>query len=104
MNFYRFSRNAQADLGTIWDHIAIQNGAPEAADRLLVRFYEEFRLLGSHPLMGCIRKEFGRDLRSIPVGDYLIFYRPLKSGVEIVRVLHGAQNLGRLFGSRRQRV
>lgn len=26
-----------------------------------------------------------------PVGNYLILYRPIEAGVEIVRVLHGAR-------------
>jgi plasmid stabilization system protein ParE len=34
---------------------------------------------------------------SFPHGGYLIFYRPLPDGVEIVRIIHGARNLSRLF-------
>ncbi|MGA2658546.1 MAG: type II toxin-antitoxin system RelE/ParE family toxin [Verrucomicrobiota bacterium] len=29
--------------------------------------------------------------------NYLIFYRPVTEGIEIVRVLHGARNLDALF-------
>jgi len=36
-------------------------------------------------------------LRSFPVGSYVIFYRPMENGVEIVRVLHGARDLPPLF-------
>jgi toxin ParE1/3/4 len=36
-------------------------------------------------------------LRSFPVKNYVIFYRPLEDGIEIVRVLHGAQDLPPLF-------
>jgi toxin ParE1/3/4 len=27
------------------------------------------------------------------VGNYLIFYRPISDGIEIVRVLHGARDI-----------
>jgi toxin ParE1/3/4 len=30
-------------------------------------------------------------------GKYLIFYRPIKNGIEVVRVLHGARNLKKVF-------
>jgi toxin ParE1/3/4 len=36
-------------------------------------------------------------LRSLSVGNYLIFYRPLADGIEIVRVLHGARDIDSLF-------
>ena len=35
----------------------------------------------------------GSDIRSMPVGRYVIFYLPLPSGIEIVRVLHGARDI-----------
>ncbi|MGY4499466.1 plasmid stabilization system protein ParE [Bradyrhizobium sp. GM24.11] len=34
------------------------------------------------------------DLRSFPVGNYVIFYVPLSDGVEIIRVMHGRQDIG----------
>jgi toxin ParE1/3/4 len=43
--------------------------------------------------MGRSRLELAPDLRSFPVGQYVIFYLPLPKGVEIVRVLHGARDI-----------
>ena len=42
--------------------------------------------------MGCVHPELRPGLRSFPHGDYLIFYRPLRDGVSIVRVLHGSRD------------
>jgi toxin ParE1/3/4 len=42
--------------------------------------------------MGRSRPELAPNLRSFPVGQYVIFYLPLAKGVEIVRVLHGARD------------
>jgi len=32
-------------------------------------------------------------LRSFPVGSYIIFYVPVPDGIEIVRVMHGRQDI-----------
>ncbi|NES81639.1 MAG: type II toxin-antitoxin system RelE/ParE family toxin [Moorea sp. SIO2B7] len=37
-------------------------------------------------------------LRSFPIDDYLIFYRPLDNGIEILRVISGYRDLEKLFG------
>ena len=31
--------------------------------------------------------------RSFPLGNHLIFYRPIDDGIELVRVLHGARDI-----------
>jgi toxin ParE1/3/4 len=47
--------------------------------------------------MGRERPELLADLRSFPVGRYVIFYLPRPHGIEVVRVLHGARDLKPLF-------
>ncbi|MFM6138177.1 MAG: type II toxin-antitoxin system RelE/ParE family toxin [Cuspidothrix sp.] len=37
-------------------------------------------------------------MRYFPVGNYLILYREIKDGIEIVRVVHGARHLPDVFG------
>jgi len=44
-----------------------------------------------------MREDLAPSLRSFPVGNYLIFYRPITDGVEVVRMLHGARELRRIF-------
>lgn len=41
--------------------------------------------------MGVARPEVRADLRTFPVGNYLILYRQTEDGAEIVRVVHGAR-------------
>ncbi|WP_281405649.1 type II toxin-antitoxin system RelE/ParE family toxin [Mesorhizobium sp. B2-4-19] len=43
------------------------------------------------PGMGIARPEVRADLRTFPAGNYLILYRQIGDGVEIVRVIHGAR-------------
>ncbi|MEH2305596.1 type II toxin-antitoxin system RelE/ParE family toxin [Nostoc sp.] len=36
-------------------------------------------------------------MRSFPVKNYLIFYRPIDEGIEILPILHGLQDIETVF-------
>jgi toxin ParE1/3/4 len=93
----RRTRDARADVAGIWRHIAIDNF--DAAERWLATLDAKIKLLAEFPGMGPMRDEFSPGLQSYPVGKYLIFYRKMKGGIEIIRVLHGARNLPEIFGA-----
>ena len=86
---------AEADLDDIWLYIAQDN--PDAADRLLDRIDEQCRTLAQFPKMGKSRDELTPDLRSFPVGKYLVFYLAIDEGIEVVRVLSGMRDIDALF-------
>ena len=86
---------AENDLEEIWWFIA--QDSPHNADRFLDRIQERCLALAGFPKMGVSREELKPDLRSQPVGNYLIFYFPLEDGIDIVRVLHGSRDIERLF-------
>jgi toxin ParE1/3/4 len=48
--------------------------------------------------MGRPRDELAVGLRSLPVGDYLVFYRSGKDGIEVARILSGYRDLDAIFG------
>ena len=50
-------------------------------------------MLVQSPLAGRERPELRNDLRSFPIGNYIIFYRPLPDGVQVVRVMNGRQDI-----------
>ena len=54
-------------------------------------------MLAEMPESGRQREKLAPELRSFAVGNYVIFYRPIENGVEIVRVLHGARDLPPVF-------
>jgi toxin ParE1/3/4 len=87
----RRANGADNDLDEIWTNIAIDSIA--AADRLIDRLEAAEDRLGDFPELGRLRDDIAADLRSWPVGDYLILYRVDREGVLIVRVLHGARDL-----------
>ena len=50
-----------------------------------------------HPLAAEARPDLAPGLRASPVGNYVIFYRPIHDGIEVVRVLHGARDIPAVF-------
>lgn len=86
---------AQNDIDDIWHYIADDN--VNAADNWLDKLDEQFRLLTLQPLMGRARDELAVGVRSFPLGRYVIFYLPLPNGIDVVRVLHSAQDVPALF-------
>ena len=89
---------AERDLVSIGSYIPADN--PDAADRLLATFQEKFERLAEFPRMGQSRPELAPSIHSYPIGNYLVFYLPLPDGIDVVRVLHGARNLRRIFRRR----
>jgi toxin ParE1/3/4 len=95
MNQYRVSDAARSDLDEIWSYIAQDN--MDAADRFIRAIVSRFPRLAAMPHLGREREELAARLRSFPVGNYVIFYRPMENAVEMVRVLHGARDFPPLF-------
>jgi toxin ParE1/3/4 len=93
----RLERTAASRLDylEIFLYVAEQN--LPAAESLLRTFDDTLEKLADMPGMGRARPELGRDARSFPVGNYLIIYRPVVDGIHLLRVVHGARNLRRLF-------
>ena len=82
---------ADQDLEGIWFFIAQDNEI--AADRLLDTLNNALHLLADNPHMGPARPDIAKDLRYHPVGSYLLLYRLIEGGIELVRVVHGARDL-----------
>jgi len=80
---------AETDLVEIWQFIA----RDDPRDRQLDRIDAQCRVLAANPRLGRLRPEIAPDARAWVVGRYLILYRALDDGVEIVRVVHGARAL-----------
>ena len=94
---YRKSPEAEADLIKIWRWIAEQSQDRGTATRFIDKLHGTMGLLADVPGMGRQRPDLAPNLRGFPVGRYLIFYREISSGVEIVRVLTGERDLKQIF-------
>ncbi len=95
MSNYFLSLQAERDLEDINDYIAQIN--PEAANRLLKQIAEQLERLSTFPAMGRRWDILNPPLRSFPVEDYLIFYRPLENGIAVTRIVSGYQDMKNIF-------
>src|SRR5437660_870476 len=95
---------AESDLLEIHDYIDDEN--PAAADRFLAAAEKCFEMVGRMPGSGrrweSLHPELA-DVRVYPIPkfrNYLVFYRPLRDGVLILTVLHGARDLEQVLNER----
>ena len=65
----------------------------KAADAWLKRIENTFDMLAQTPMVGRARDDLSMNLRSFPVGRYIIFYIPMSDGVEVVRVMNSRQDI-----------
>lgn len=92
---FKLAQLAKEDLDDIWLSIAQHN--LESADKMLDEIQKRFLLLARFKEMGVGREDLAPAMRSLPVDQYLICYRLMKQGIEIVRVLPGKADLERFF-------
>ncbi|MCL1468020.1 MULTISPECIES: type II toxin-antitoxin system RelE/ParE family toxin [Argonema] len=95
MSRYILAPSARLNLREINTYLTRRN--PQAARSLREKFKQQFKLLADFPVMGQNRDDLQSGLRSFPVDNYLIFYRQVAGGVEIVRVVSGYRDLEILF-------
>jgi toxin ParE1/3/4 len=86
---------AVSDLVAITDYIAAENlnaalGFYDEIDRLLT-------MIARYPEMGEAVDYLSPGLRRFTLGNYLLFYRHVGDEIELIRVLHGARDIDRLF-------
>jgi toxin ParE1/3/4 len=92
----RLSKQAKEDLDNIWEWVA-ENSTVDAATRFVDSITDLFYTLWKHPGVGRRRDEIGPDARSFPTGNYIVYYRRRKGGIEISRVIHGPRHQTRAF-------
>jgi toxin ParE1/3/4 len=98
-------RRPEARLDLLQHFVYIGENNLDAARRFLTAAQSDCKSLARMPGMGAMR-DFNNPamagLRSWPIKgfeNFLIFYLPTPTGIDVVRVLHGAQDLNRIFES-----
>ena len=96
---------AKRDLIAQWVWYA-ENASIDVADRFLGATEKTLASLSAHPEAGTplfIPKAELHGMRRFPVSDgfekILLFYLPLKDGVDLIRAIHGSRDVERLFDS-----
>ncbi len=86
---------AEVDVLEIWAYIA-EDSIVEA-DLWLDRLDEKLALWATQPAMGRRRDELAPGIHSLAFGRYVVFFEPFLDGIAVVRVLHGARDIGASF-------
>jgi toxin ParE1/3/4 len=92
------------ELWGIWHFIARDN--PDAATRVVEAAYETFKMLADKPGLGRPQKFSNPRLKGVRswrvsgFDNYLIFYRPIPEGIQVLHVYHGARDIETLFGEK----
>lgn len=83
----------------------LEERSPQASERFLDAVEATIARVADRPGLGApalyARPELA-GLRCVPVDGFkrhLVFYFPREGGIEVVRVLHGARDLGVIFGA-----
>ncbi|MCP4677672.1 MAG: type II toxin-antitoxin system RelE/ParE family toxin [Deltaproteobacteria bacterium] len=92
----KFTKQSKQDLDDIWEYIARDN--PSAADGFIDSLHGKCCMLAERPEIGKERPEIRLDIRSFPVGNYLIFYHLQDGIITIDRFLSGYRDIPNLFG------
>lgn len=90
-----YNETSLLDFQEIWDYIADDNEA--AADRLISTFEKKLCLLATMPTIGKDEADLAPNLRSFPVGNYILFYREISDGIQLIRALHCARDISTEF-------
>ncbi|NJR26040.1 MAG: type II toxin-antitoxin system RelE/ParE family toxin [Richelia sp. CSU_2_1] len=95
MKRYLINILASLDLNEIADYFASNN--IEAGERFFQDFSRRCQQLANFPNLGRSYIEISPNLRGLPLDGYIIFYRILDDGIEILRVVSGRRDLPSLF-------
>jgi plasmid stabilization system protein ParE len=93
------------DLLEILDYLA--DRSPDVAERFRLAVRGTFEWLARHPGVGSPKQFRGKGITGIRTWyvagfrDYLVLYRPIDGGIEVLGVLHGSRNIGSHLRKRR---
>ncbi len=95
MKQHIISPKASLDLEEIIDYFASRS--IEAGERFVDEFDKKCKYLANFSNMGRSYGNIKPELRGVPLDSYIILYRVINNGIEIVRVVSGYRDLESLF-------
>ena len=99
-----WDHQARNDLYRIAFYIGREKGSVQGAHNLIDSIVKKCREYAKHPELGEARPELGENIRIFPCGtksnprNWVVIYRPMDEGIQIVRLFHGAQDYPSLLG------
>jgi toxin ParE1/3/4 len=96
MDKFRLTQEAQADLDDIGRYTQRHWGVPQRTAYLTL-LDDAFQRIAANPYLGRARHDIRPEVRSYVCKQQVILYRLISQGVEILRVLHHARDIGKAF-------
>lgn len=100
MSQVRYLSAAGSDLHDIWLYVYRESASLVSADRVVQQIEETAQQYAHQPLLGELRAEFTEGLRCFAAGNYVVFYLPTESGIEVIQIIHGARDIPGHFRNR----
>ena len=88
---------ARKDLKDIGEFIARESSSYDVAFRFLDRITDRCELYATRPEIGEPRPELGENVRRFTVGNYVVIYRTITGGIQLLRVVHGHRDVEAFF-------
>lgn len=92
-----WSPEAGLDLEQVAFHIAVHDGRPATADRIVREVHKLCDLIATQPEMGEAPPKLGPGLRVFSYKRWMIVYRAVENSVEVLRFVDGARDYNQLF-------
>lgn len=96
---YELSEAADEDLDNIFDYTVEEFGFDQAVAYVEL-IDEQLNTLVTTPEAGKCRDEVRKDLRSLPIGSHIIFYKFLPNCIWVVRVLHASRDVQKALSNK----
>jgi toxin ParE1/3/4 len=88
---------ARRDLKEIGEHLAQESQSRRVALQFLDRIAKKCELHATQPELGEACPDLGAHVRRFAIGNYVVFFRPLRDGIEVLRVLHGNRDISTVW-------
>ncbi|MCE9555059.1 MAG: type II toxin-antitoxin system RelE/ParE family toxin [Planctomycetes bacterium] len=93
----RWTPEAGQDLEDIVSYIALKEGRLSTAESVADEIHEKCETYSKFPTLGTARPDLGPGYRVFTVKRWVIIFRPVDQQIEVMRVVDGARDYGRLF-------
>ena len=94
MASYKLSAKAAADIDGIYEYTILTFGL-EQARAYICGLHHGLEILATHPNSGRDAADLGSGLRRYDYQMHIVFYRPARDGIQIIRVLHQSMDAKR---------
>jgi toxin ParE1/3/4 len=102
MSQAEWAERAKTDLRDIYLWIARHENRRSTARRIVREIRHECDeyagAFAEGSILGAARPEFGEDVRLFTHQRWVIVFRPITEGIEVLRVLDGSRDISMLFG------